>query len=71
MEGYFCPDYSGETLKVINCNDANWTFRCFLCYKGRVFKRSGKHASDCHQLLLSFRKDVQRMHLALCVRMRA
>jgi len=38
MEPYFIPDYSGDILNSINCTDANWTFRVFLCCNGRVFK---------------------------------
>lgn len=36
MEGYFIPDYNGDVLKAVNCNDANWTFRTYACIRGKV-----------------------------------
>lgn len=38
IDSYFVPDYSGDVLNAIQCADANWTFRVFICMNGHVQK---------------------------------
>lgn len=46
IDTFFIPDYSGDALNAIQCADANWTFRVFICMNGQVQKSFQSSMTD-------------------------